>query len=298
MSSLPISFELRERDGGALDDIDYRVFARELAYLGVLDHAILTPEGIINEAELSYTILHRGGVPSSSHDDRGSRRFFAFDKFGTEHWTAGLCCLHFPNPDDRSTAQIVIALLPEAREKGIGRAALHKLAECAFDVHRVHRVVASIVCPVRPEHSAAKKKQVVLETKRLCWVFEQYGFQFEGVGRGEVQGPPERETGASVWYDVYRMSLLETDHLATRVSGLFTGGTLSRGAANATPWDSMLRRHEEEERQMRMLVESPRTSTDDDETTLRDDYDDDGDDGDSDDDEGSGDYADPEDFDD
>lgn len=95
----------------------------------------------------------------------------------------GLCCLYFPDPLNKTTTEIAVSLLPAARGKGIGKVAPRKLLEHVLDVLGVHRVLASIICPVRPDQSSAEKKRVVFEAKRLCCVFERCRLTFEGISR-------------------------------------------------------------------------------------------------------------------
>ncbi|KAG9073732.1 hypothetical protein FS749_014730, partial [Ceratobasidium sp. UAMH 11750] len=49
----------------------------------------------------------------------------------------GLCFLYFPHATDRNISQIGVALLPGARGKGYGRAAVHKLLAYAFEQLKV-----------------------------------------------------------------------------------------------------------------------------------------------------------------
>lgn len=154
------------------------------------------------------------------------------------------------------------------------------ITKFAFDILRVRRIVAPIMCPILPDYTPAEKKRVIFETKRLCWIFERYGFKFEGVSRGEVNDL--RET--SVWHDIHRMSMLVAEFLAGQMENLFSHLPSTKAAESSSPWESMTRRHDEEQKQMELWNENPTPTVKGDDC-----YDDDG---------GSDECEDPEDFDD
>jgi RimJ/RimL family protein N-acetyltransferase len=254
-----ISLELRVPDGGNIEDMDLYRTARLLDRLYSLDHTSHTPDTLTAQHALTYVILHRGIPLFANNPHDRPVRFYKDDE---DYWIAGICALYFPNLDDKSTAEIVIALLPEARQKGCGRLAVQKVVEYAFDALRIRRLTAPIVCPVRPDHSAGEKKRAMFETKRLCWVFERYGFQFEGVSRGAVKDPRTPASALPVWYDVHRMSMLDTDYFSNQVSAQCTrepslGALKQNQLIGSSPWESMARRHEEEKWRLAMWADTP-----------------------------------------
>ncbi|KAB5595013.1 hypothetical protein CTheo_1474 [Ceratobasidium theobromae] len=266
MTHTHIVLELRDKEGGEVLDSELRLLGHQLNVTHSLDHTTLTPDNITTQFELTYIMLHRGTRPSEDLDHTGRHRYSSYFRSDFEYWIAGMCCLYFPTPRDRSIAEIVIALLPEARGKSVGRMVVQKLIEYAFDTLRVHRVIAPIVCPVRPDQSADEKKQAMFETKRLCHVFERFGFTFEGVSRGIVK----RDRGVhmtrsrdgkstSVWHDVHRMSMLDIDYFSNQLPRLLSSCTLSEAKRpdESGPWESMERRHKEERGQLKEWCPTP-----------------------------------------
>ncbi|KAG8720028.1 hypothetical protein FRC11_003251, partial [Ceratobasidium sp. 423] len=153
----------------------------------------------------------------------------------------------------RDTADISIALLPEAQKQGCGRLAVQRLIEDAFDALRIHRVTASVVCPIRPSHSTTIKKQVLYNTKQLCWIFEKFGFKFEGISRGAVMRTRVAKGEEPVWHDVHRLSMLHTDYFdELKGRSYFLSNTRPSREETPTwtvpqsPWESMMQRQEEE----------------------------------------------------
>ncbi|CAE6536218.1 unnamed protein product [Rhizoctonia solani] len=184
----------------------------------------------------------------------------------------GFACLLFPASKQQSngsitpesekdrqgdTADISIALLPAAQKQGCGRFVVESLIKHAFDTLRIPRVTASTICPVQPCHSATIKKQVLYNAEQLCWIFEKFGFKFEGISRGAAMGIGVTKGEEPVWHDVHRLSMLHTDYFGKGRS-YFLSNTLPFHEETPTrkvpqsPWESMMQRQEEE----RLDVES------------------------------------------
>ncbi|KAG9124840.1 hypothetical protein FRC07_010059 [Ceratobasidium sp. 392] len=137
-----------------------------------------------------------------------------------------------------------VVLIPECRNKGYGRAAVHKLLTYAFDALKVHRVFAHIVCPTASARSVEERKTSLFDTKRICHTFQTYGLQFEGVSRGAIM--MEVNGGQNVWEDMHRLSILDIDWFSMQMGSLSTGDSVTWFVGPSTPWDAMEQRHERE----------------------------------------------------
>ncbi|CAE6470499.1 unnamed protein product [Rhizoctonia solani] len=180
---------------------------------------------------------------------------------GHAHWLAGFACLLFPPRRQwgasaalgsevlGDTAEIRIALGSAAQKQGYGRYIIQQLVGHAFNTLGIRRVTASIVCPTRPSHSATVQKQVLYNTKQLCWIFEKFGFKFEGISRGAVMSRVSEEE--PVWHNVHRISMLHTDYLGAGRSYVLSNTysfheEIPPRLGLRSPWVTMIERHEEE----------------------------------------------------
>ncbi|KAG8730847.1 hypothetical protein FRC11_005650 [Ceratobasidium sp. 423] len=230
---------------------------RSLDYMSPLP---AIPDGLGKFDEM-YVILREGF--KQTVDENGAM-FYSYIPCGGghAHWLAGFACLLFPPgrqwgggdvPESENipgdTAEIRIALGPAAQRQGYGRYVAQRLVEHAFSTLGIRRVTASIVCPIRPSHSATIKKQILYNTKQLCWIFEKFGFKFEGISRGVARSRVAKEE--PVWHDVHRMSMLQTDYFGAGRSYVlsnthsFHEETPPRLGLQS-PWVTMVQRHEEE----------------------------------------------------
>jgi GNAT superfamily N-acetyltransferase len=249
IKELPISFALLMGHGGWINWSQLSDLQLALRDTGSFSHLSFNHNSILNqESTLCYIIL-KHNVPE---DHTAHRRLDVWD-LGSRHRMVGLCFLFFPYPADKSTAQIGVALIPEARRNGYGRAAIHKLLAYAFDALKVHRVVAQILCPTSPDKPPSARKQIIFDTKKLRYVFERFGFQAEGVTRAAV-------LAGSSWQDVHRLSILDTDWMSMHMGSSFAHDPSSGAQSVSTPWEEMERRHEAERAELRGWREQPTSS--------------------------------------
>ncbi|CAE6484926.1 unnamed protein product [Rhizoctonia solani] len=264
-----LEIELLQTQGGKITyDLFYRLVAL-LEKTSSLDHIsplpLATLPSNLGEFDVIYVLLCRGFKDELDLD--GNRLYpHTTSSDGWNCWIAGFACLVFPASRNRwarghndgapgDTADITIALLPDAQKQGYGRLVVQRLVKHAFNALGIPRVTASIICPVRPSHTAATRKQSIYNTKQLCWIFERLGFKFEGVSRGAVASTELTKGEKPVWHDVYRMSMLQTDYFEKGRTYLlshtrpFHEEIHTRKVAQS-PWESMIQRQEEEKRDM------------------------------------------------
>ncbi|KAG9081408.1 hypothetical protein FRC06_005594 [Ceratobasidium sp. 370] len=144
----------------------------------------------------------------------------------------------------QNTVDIGIALRPDARGRGYGRAALTKVMRYAFETLKMHRVVANAFGP-SPSQASATAKATAKEAGTVRWVFEKLGFTHEGVNRRAGFSATD-----GTWRDVYVLAMLDTDWM------LLQGRTTGR-ASVLTPWDTLMERHEKEREEMTEWMEDP-----------------------------------------
>ncbi|KAG8708815.1 hypothetical protein FRC12_015531 [Ceratobasidium sp. 428] len=249
-----ISFELDERYGGLIHQLALRYQLQDaLLDAGSLEHLSI-PLNAVLYSDHSYCYAILSALPVRNSKARGLDIWRGGSKKGT---MIGFCFLHFEHPTDRNTAQIGVALLPECQNKGYGRAAVHKLLAYAFDAHHVHRVFAEVVNVTAPTRPAKVRKEALFEAKRICHVFQKYGFHFEGVSRGAAMMEVE---GAKVWGDMHRLSILDTDWFSMKMGSLSVEGSPSRFMVPSTPWEEMDQRHGAERKELLGWCEKPRLS--------------------------------------
>ncbi|CEL53825.1 hypothetical protein RSOLAG1IB_06606 [Rhizoctonia solani AG-1 IB] len=257
--------ELLEAQGGNISSERFDQFVAQLKKNHLLDHIGQPgPESALGELDVVYILLQKGYITEIDMD--GKFIYTNVMKEETDYWLAGFGCLRFPSAyrGDKNTADVTISLLPRAQKRGGGSLLLKKLLQHAFDTLRIHRVTASITCPIQPSHSAEEKKQILFNTKQLCWIFERFGFKFEGVTRGTVQSPAvAAEGGVPVWHDVHRLSMLLIDYLGEGATPILSNSPITikgirKPAIEKSPWESMLQRHEEENNEMKSWTAEPR----------------------------------------
>ncbi|EUC55423.1 GNAT family acetyltransferase [Rhizoctonia solani AG-3 Rhs1AP] len=141
----------------------------------------------------------------------------------------------------QSTLDMGIALRPEARGKGFGRAAITKFLRFSFDTLGVHRVVANVFGP-----SDLNQQQSARESGAVRWIFEKLGFVPEGVQRRAAFSAAE-----GIWRDVYPLAMLDVDWVRL-------GGRRPEGRAGITcPFEAMIERHTAEQEEMSEWMEDP-----------------------------------------
>ncbi|KAJ1302183.1 hypothetical protein OPQ81_001010 [Rhizoctonia solani] len=145
------------------------------------------------------------------------------------------------SPSIQSSLDIGIALRPEARARGFGRATITKFLRFSFEHLRVHRVVANVFGP-----SDLNQEQSARESGTVRWIFEKIGFVPEGVQRRAAFSPAE-----GIWRDVYPLAMLDVDWV--RLCGRSTQGR----AGISSPFDAMLERHNTEREEMSDWMEDP-----------------------------------------
>ncbi|KAL5639165.1 hypothetical protein ACGC1H_006621 [Rhizoctonia solani] len=280
MSTRTLEFELLQTQGGTITyDLFYRLVA-QLEETRSLDHMsplpLATLPSNLGELDVIYVLLCRDFDDDfNEHGNRLYPHTTSGDEWG--RWIVGFACLLFPasrhrwargdnNSTPGDTADITIALLPEAQKQGYGRLVVQRLVKHAFNTLGIPRVTASVICPIRLSHSAATKKQLIYNTKQLCWIFERLGFKFEGVSQGAVASTGVTKGEKPVWHDVYRMSMLQTDYFEKGRTYLlshtrsFHEETHTRKAAQS-PWESMMQRQEEEKRDVQSWGEDLKTNS-------------------------------------
>ncbi|KAF8605724.1 acyl-CoA N-acyltransferase, partial [Ceratobasidium sp. AG-I] len=144
------------------------------------------------------------------------------------------------SPFAQGTADVGIALRPNARGRGYGRACISKILRFAFEKVSLHRVVASVFGP-----SSSQSKEGAKESGTVRWVFEKMGFTPEGVHRRAGFSPTD-----GVWRDVHTLAMLDTDWVMMQARK--TGRECI-----TSPWDTMMERHEKERDQMMEWMEDP-----------------------------------------
>ncbi|KAF8756201.1 hypothetical protein RHS01_04782 [Rhizoctonia solani] len=235
-------FELLEEQGGNISSENFNQLLSQLKKRHSLDHIDQSTLGTaLGELDIVYVVLRRGYL--TQVDDEGKPLYtLVMNNNDVDYWLAGFGSLRFPNAarGDASAAEITVSLLSRAQRIGGGRLLVQKLLQHAFDTLRIRRVTASIVCPIQPHHSAEQKRRILFDTKELCWVFEKFGFKFEGVSRGAVESSVAAEDGKPVWHDEQHPSFQLVSH-----SKEDSEQTLTK-----SPWETMIRRHEEEKSEM------------------------------------------------
>ncbi|CAE6529808.1 unnamed protein product [Rhizoctonia solani] len=268
--------ELLSTQGGKASFAHFYELIAQLEKTHSLDYvhplSLTTLPAKLGEFDMVYAILRLGFNDDLDEDGNPPYTQITSSK-GWHCWMVGFACLLFPASRHQwdsgnagnlgDAADISIALLPVAQKQGYGRFVVDKLVKHAFNILGIPRVTASVICPVRPSYSAVTKKQVVYNTKQLCWIFEKLGFKFEGISRGAVASTRAVKSGEHVWHDVYRMSMLQTDYFEKGQTYLLSH-TLSfcqkaptRKAAQG-PWESMMQRQEEEKRDVKSWSEKPK----------------------------------------
>ncbi|KAG9100164.1 hypothetical protein FRC07_010440, partial [Ceratobasidium sp. 392] len=144
----------------------------------------------------------------------------------------------------QSTVDVGVALRPDARGRGYGRAALTKVMRYAFETLRMHRVVANVFGPSFGL-PAAQARASAKESGTVRWVFEKLGFTYEGVNRRAGFSATD-----GAWRDVHVLAMLDTDWL------LLQRRVMGR-ASVLTPWDTLMERHEKEREEMSEWMEDP-----------------------------------------
>ncbi|CAE6471158.1 unnamed protein product [Rhizoctonia solani] len=138
------------------------------------------------------------------------------------------------SPSTQNTLDIGVALRPEARGRGYGRATITKFLRYSFDTLNVHRVVANVFGP-----SDIKQQQSARESGTVRWIFEKIGFIPEGVQRRAAFSAAE-----GIWRDVYPLAMLDVDWVRL-------GGRSIQGRTGITcPFDAMVERHGAEREEM------------------------------------------------
>ncbi|KAF8605725.1 hypothetical protein BDV93DRAFT_521536 [Ceratobasidium sp. AG-I] len=255
IEALPIVFDLPLNEGGNLYENDFRHIKGALLDTGSLKHLPFAPDILQKEGTICHTIIAETDKPAPMHrrlDWTREEHYWCLTMWfdGKLRYMAGLCFLFFPSPADRTVAQIGVALLPESRGKGFGRAAVHKLLRYAFEALKVHRVVAHITCPSSSKETSSERKQAIFQTRQLCWTFEKFGFQFEGISRGSMSHPKD-----DVWQDEYRLSILDIDWFTMQPdSGLAL-------PTRAVSYEGMVQRHEAEVEEMQQWLDVPANSS-------------------------------------
>ncbi|KAB5590128.1 Acetyltransferase (GNAT) family domain-containing protein [Ceratobasidium theobromae] len=142
------------------------------------------------------------------------------------------------SPLGNNTADIGIALRPEARGRGFGRAAITRTLRHAFETLQIHRVVANVFGPGGPD-----RKESARESGTVRWVFEKMGFVPEGVQRAAGFSASSGE-----WRDVYPLAMLDTDWVRLTMRSAPRSGITS-------PWDTLIERHHHEREQLSEWME-------------------------------------------
>ncbi|KAH7345771.1 hypothetical protein B0J17DRAFT_641103 [Rhizoctonia solani] len=145
------------------------------------------------------------------------------------------------SPSTQSALDIGIALRPEARGRGFGRATITKFIRFAFDALGVHRIVANVFGP-----SDINQQLSARESGSVRWIFEKIGFVPEGVQRRAAFSAAE-----GIWRDVYPLSMLDVDWV--RLCGRQPEGR----AGISSPFDAMLERHNTEREEMSEWMDDP-----------------------------------------
>ncbi|CAE6509663.1 unnamed protein product [Rhizoctonia solani] len=249
--------ELLEAQGGNISPDHFDELLSQLEKNRSLDHANQgTLRATLGELDIVYVVLCKGYLDEMDENDIPT--YTCVMKGDVDYWLAGLGCLRVGN--DEGTAELVVSLLPRAQNMGHGRFLVEKLVQYAFDTLRLRRITASVVCPVQPNSTVAENKQVLFSTKQLCWMFGKFGFKFEGITRGAIKSHTTARDDESVWHDVHRMSMLDTDYVEeVRSHTLSNTGDLREedlGPA-ASPWESMIQRQEEEKRDLESWFKTP-----------------------------------------
>ncbi|KAL5637821.1 hypothetical protein ACGC1H_002178 [Rhizoctonia solani] len=145
------------------------------------------------------------------------------------------------SPSTQNTLDLGIALRPEARGKGFGRAAVTKFLRFSFDTLGVHRVVANVFGP-----SDLNQQQSARESGSVRWIFEKLGFIPEGVQRRAAFSVAE-----GIWRDVYPLAMLDVDWVRLC-------GRRPEGRTEITcPFEAMIERHMAEQEEMSEWMEDP-----------------------------------------
>jgi len=210
-----------------------------------------SPPGAVAETPSpQHDSASRRGSPSkgdSSGDNTGNAKDEeeppSYFDVSTIRGVIGCVYLSFSSAT-QNTVDIGIALRPEARGRGYGRAALAKASRHAFETLNVHRIVANIFGSGSGQ-SNADAKASAKESGTVRWVFEKLGFTPEGVNRRAGFSATD-----GVWRDVHVLALLDTDWMQLQ----------RRGAGRSsitTPWDSMMERHEKERDEMMEWMDDP-----------------------------------------
>ncbi|GAB1522258.1 hypothetical protein RhiTH_005372 [Rhizoctonia solani] len=134
----------------------------------------------------------------------------------------------------QNTLDIGIALRPEARGRGYGRATVTKFLRYSFESLNIHRVVANVFGP-----SDVNQKRSARESGTVRWIFEKIGFVPEGVQRRAAFSAAE-----GIWRDVYPLAMLDLDWVRLG-SRSVQGRTAIIG-----PFDAMVERHGAEREEM------------------------------------------------
>ncbi|KAH7334447.1 hypothetical protein B0J17DRAFT_631228 [Rhizoctonia solani] len=249
--------ELLEAQGGNIPPDHFDELLSQLQKNRSLDHASQEILGTtLGELDIVYVLLCKGYL--CEVDENDVPKYTGVMKGEVDYWLAGMGCLRVGHGDE-GIADLVVSLLPRAQNMGRGRFLVEKLAQYAFDTIRLRRITASVVCPVQPHYTVAQKKKIIFNTKQLCWMFEKFGFKFEGITRGGVRSSTATQGGETVWHDVHRMSMLDTDYFEERRSYKSSNTHTSREEdfkSATNPWESMIRRHEEEKCDLQSWAES------------------------------------------
>ncbi|KAJ1301551.1 hypothetical protein OPQ81_008799 [Rhizoctonia solani] len=255
-----IELELLESQGGNISPDHFGELLARLKKSRSLDHAGQPILGnTLGELDIIYVVLHKGYVYEL--DENGDPKYTCVMKGVTDYWLAGFGSLRISQArnSDKNTADITISLLPQAQKMVYECFLVQRLVQHAFDALHIHRVTASIVCPIQPYYTAVKKKQVLFNTKQLCSAFEKFGFTFEGVTRGAIKSSTKAENEDHVWHDVHRMSMLNTDYFEGGRWHILsnTRAFQEKNPKSMNSWERMVQRQEEEKRDLELWVVNP-----------------------------------------
>lgn len=169
-----------------------------------------------------------------------------------------------------SECSVGIAILHDARRRGIASQAIQHVLELAFSTFGYHRVTANVLSADPRALILSKVSQEQNQKKTAAHPEQQYGpvltenalaffvgmgFSLEGIRRRAVPG------GDSIWRDAHTLCMLDTDWIFARdrrkirekssslsVSSSSTtmNGIASQGCGR-TRWDEMIQRHQREQ---------------------------------------------------
>ncbi|CEL60340.1 hypothetical protein RSOLAG1IB_09558 [Rhizoctonia solani AG-1 IB] len=177
----------------------------------------------------------KGPGSTRASPERANKRPHPFSSQDTTPASEVIGCVYLSySLSTQSTLDIGIALRPEARGRGYGRAAITKFLRYSFETLNIHRVVANVFGA-----SDINQQQSARESGAVRWIFEKIGFIPEGVQRRAAFSPAE-----GIWRDVYPLAMLDLDW--SRLNRKSVDGR----AGITNPFDAMVDRHETEREEM------------------------------------------------